>query len=235
MTVFTVQGVVFDLDDTLMPEREYVASGYAAVARRLTGELSTPAAELERQLWEIFDSQDRGRAYDALLALHGREDRDLITECVRTYREHTPTVRLSAAARDVLGHCLARGPVGIVTDGPEVMQAAKARALGLEAMGVHVVLSDALGGREAWKPSPRGMLEVLQRMGVSPEVAVYVGDNPTKDFLAARAAGMHSIRYRQRGQLHADSEPAPGAQPDAEISSLTDLPSVLQWATAKRL
>lgn len=229
MTRFTVRGVVFDLDDTLLPEHEYVASGYAAVSDFLSPILAVPARQITDELWEIFHSADRSRAYNVLLANHGHEDPELIQECVRTYRAHVPTVELSAEARRVLEICLDHGPVGIVTDGPEVMQAAKVRALGLEELGLHVVLSDALGGRDAWKPSPRGMLEVTRMMGVSPTATVYVGDNPAKDFLAARAAGMGSIRYRTERQLHARVEPAGGAEPDAEVNSLDELFAVIRW------
>ena len=128
----------------------------------------------------------------------------------------------------MLAWCLERGPVGVVTDGPRVMQAAKAQALGLAELGIQVILSDELGGRDSWKPSPVGMIEACRRMEVDPADAVYVGDNPAKDFIAAYEAGMKAIRYRAEHQLHHGAEPSPGAEPDAQISDLGQLRQVLK-------
>jgi putative hydrolase of the HAD superfamily len=51
--------------------------------------------------------------------------------------------------------------------------------------------------------------------------AVYVGDNPRKDFRGAREAGMATIRIRRPEGLHAQDEPAtPADAPDREIGSL---------------
>ncbi|WP_206445695.1 HAD family hydrolase [Agrococcus sp. KRD186] len=224
-----MRAVVFDIDDTLMPEREYVRSGYEHVSNWLAPRISLKANQLQGELWAIFDSEHRGRAYNRLLEIHGIDDALLAQECVQIYREHAPDVKLAESVQDVLAWCRSQGPVGVVSDGPLGMQSAKARALGLAEQGLHVVLSDELGGRAAWKPSPAGMLEVCRRMRILPRDAVYVGDNPAKDFLAAHLAGMAAIRFRTAGQLHASSEPEPGAEADIEIRELSQLRSVLEY------
>ncbi|SFS00283.1 putative hydrolase of the HAD superfamily [Agrococcus baldri] len=229
MRQLSVSGVIFDLDDTLMPELDYVRSGYAHVSRLLSDRLSVPAPRIEQDLWTIFRSPDRSRAYNRLLELYGVSDPALVRDCIRSYRAHLPEVSLSDADSKLLDWCLSWGPVGVVTDGPRVMQAAKAQALGLTERGIQVVLSDDLGGRVGWKPSPAGMLEACRRMEICPDRAVYVGDNPAKDFIAAHAAGMHAIRFRTRGQLHHAVEPAAGAEADIEISSLQELRSILRF------
>lgn len=123
--------------------------------------------------------------------------------------------------------------VGVVTDGPLVMQEAKVAALGLRERGLEVVCTDSLGGRETWKPSPIGLVEVLRRLDVAPDRAVYIADNPHKDFLATARAGVHSIRLRHEGQLHADCVPETGAEPEHEIGELTDALTLLSL-TAER-
>lgn len=222
-----VRAVVFDLDDTLVLERDYVRSGYAHVARWLAPRLSVEAESVERELWTIFDSPHRARAYDRLLEMHGVRDARLVEECVDSYRQHAPDIALSASASEILDWCLEHGPVGVVTDGPSAMQEGKVAALGLAERGIEIVISNEISGRRSWKPSSIGIREVCRRMGVPPRHGVYVGDNPHKDFLAARAAGLGSIRYRTTGQLHAAVTPDPGAEPDVEIHDLTELRDVL--------
>ena len=45
---------------------------------------------------------------------------------------------------------------------------------------------------DAFKPSPKGLLRVLEVLRVPPEEAVYVGDRPEVDGEAARRAGLHA-------------------------------------------
>lgn len=219
-------GVVFDMDDTLFRETEFVFSGYAAVSKRVGPSLGVPSNKVFLELMEIFATPDRSKAFNVLLDRYGRED--LINDCVATYRNHRPDISLTQDASFALSACLRYGPVGLVTDGPESMQAAKVEALHLRERGVFVVLSDSLGGRAAWKPSPVGLLEVAHRMQIPTDQLVYVADNPLKDFLAATRAGMKSIRYRAEWQLHARAEAASAsASPTIEIGSLKCLPQVL--------
>lgn len=45
----------------------------------------------------------------------------------------------------------------------------------------------------AFKPSPKGIVAVLQRLGVHREFAVYIGDRPEVDAAAAHAAGVRAV------------------------------------------
>ncbi|MSQ11535.1 MAG: HAD family hydrolase [Dehalococcoidia bacterium] len=76
---------------------------------------------------------------------------------------------------------------------------------------------------QAYKPVPGPFLEVLSRLGVRPEHAVYVGDSPLDDVLGAQNAGMRAVWLNRQGAvldtgLH---------RPDAEIRSLTELSALL--------
>lgn len=57
------------------------------------------------------------------------------------------------------------------------------------------VLSSRLGVK---KPDPRLFVEVLRRLRVDPEEAVYVGDNPERDLAGARGVGMRCVLFRAR-------------------------------------
>src|SRR4051812_6149568 len=95
------RAVIFDLDDTLYREHDYVRSGFAAVARRLAAE---PAAPPERELYGALEQEwrrnGRGRVFDAVLADTGLAVD--VGELVAVYREHEPQLTLYPDAERAL-------------------------------------------------------------------------------------------------------------------------------------
>jgi putative hydrolase of the HAD superfamily len=86
-------------------------------------------------------------------------------------------------------------------------------------------------GSRARKPSSRPFSAVLDLLGVAAEDAVYVADNPVKDFLGANRIGMGTIRIRHSQGLYAGLEPSsPRYAPDAEVTTFEDLEAlVTSW------
>jgi putative hydrolase of the HAD superfamily len=111
--------------------------------------------------------------------------------------------------------------LGMLSDGEPGIQYGKLDAIGLRDAFDATLVSGELG-REAWKPSPRGLRTLLERMGgIDPAEAVYVSDNPAKDFKAAREAGMRSIRVRREGGIYSHLEAeSPDYAPDSEVDGL---------------
>jgi putative hydrolase of the HAD superfamily len=77
----------------------------------------------------------------------------------------------------------------------------------LQAMGIanyfRVVVSTQDLEVQQFKPSPRGLEITLQRLGVGPSQAVYIGDRPEVDGEAARRAGMRCVIVgRSRFERH---------------------------------
>jgi putative hydrolase of the HAD superfamily len=100
-------------------------------------------------------------------------------------------------------------------------------ALGLAPCFDAVVFSDSYG-RDHWKPSTRAFLAVAEELNLEPHRAVYVADNPLKDFLGARRAGMGTVRL-----THADGEyvrcvpPTAEHAPDLTVDTIAKLGAVL--------
>jgi putative hydrolase of the HAD superfamily len=65
----------------------------------------------------------------------------------------------------------------------------------LEALGLRPLLNAVVLPSEASaaKPDPRIFELALQRLGVSPKDALYVGDDPAEDLAGARAAGLTAV------------------------------------------
>jgi len=221
------RGVVFDMDDTLYLERDYVRSGFRAVARHVAD--AADADAIFASLWGWFEAGVRGDTFDRLLArfpdVAARFD---IATLVAAYRGHTPDIDLLPAMRELLAGLRERGVrLGVLSDGPLPAQRAKALALGLDRLVDAVLLTDELG-RDGWKPSTRGFEVLAERMGLAHNELVYVGDNPVKDFIAPRKLGWRAIRLRMAGQLHAADEPADEAgAPHAEVSDPAGLYNAL--------
>jgi putative hydrolase of the HAD superfamily len=224
--VGVLQAIVFDLDDTLYPESGYVRSGFAAVGAWASGHLSVSADAAAGELWSLFKQGVRGDTFDRWLTSRSLPETH-VAAMVEAYREHQPTIAAFPevpALLERLGH---RHRLGLLSDGHADVQRRKLDALALAPHFASIVFSDDLG-RDAWKPSPIPYRRVLAELGVDPADAVYVADNPAKDFAGARDAGMRSIRVRRPGGVHAAAEPAaPRFAPDAEIGSLGELEQAL--------
>ena len=222
------QAVIFDLDDTLYPERQYVESGMRAVAVWAERELDVAADRAFEELWQLFVSGVRGNTFNHWLELRGPALGDHVAAMVRAYRDHEPRIAPYPGVRELLAEIGRECRLGLVTDGYLTVQRRKVAALGLESFFHAIVYSDQWG-REAWKPSPRPFEAVLRRLRVEPYDAVYVGDNPAKDFRGARRLGMGTIRVRHADGLHYNREPA-GADnaADMDIHGIDELMIVVR-------
>jgi putative hydrolase of the HAD superfamily len=223
------RAVVLDLDDTLYPEAAYVRSGFRAVAARAQETLGVPAAEGEAELVVLFEEGVRGDTFDRWLAARGLGGDAAADDLVAAYRAHAPEIAPFPEAGALLRRLRADGSaVGLLSDGDPAVQGRKLDALGLRDAFDAIVVTGELGP-DAGKPSPLGFEAVLRGLGDAPPgEAVYVSDNPAKDFVGARRAGMRSIRVRRPGGIYADLEPeTPEHAPDAEVSGLDEVPSAL--------
>jgi len=222
-----LQAVVFDLDDTLYAERDYVFSGFRAVAVRTEKEFGLPAEQSFVELRRLFETGVRGATFDRFLDLYGLSTDQNVAAMVQTYRQHKPQISLDDATRALLERLGLRCRLGLVTDGALDVQRRKVAALDLTGLLDVIVYSDALG-RDAWKPSPKPFHTVLGRLSVDATAALYVGDNPAKDFRGARRVGMSTVRVRRPDGLHRYREPNRAEDaPDVEIDKLDRLPGLL--------
>jgi putative hydrolase of the HAD superfamily len=212
-----IRCVVFDVDDTLYLERDYVRSGFQAVGERVRERFDVP--DFSARAWAAFQSGARGTIFDQVIEDLGL-DRAVIPSLVSVYRSHRPAIELLPDARGCLARFLGRLPVAVVTDGPIDSQRAKVAALGLgpglAAMVFTAELGDGLG-----KPHPRAFQMVEQRTGcVGPEYA-YVADNPAKDFEGPRSLGWATVRVRRELAMHSAVDSGPDV--DMEVLDLSEL------------
>jgi len=219
--------IVFDLDDTLYLERDYVASGFLSVANWLTREFAWSnerRAAFGAACWERFAAGQRQQAFDHTLREFGLPaEPSLIEQCVQCYRQHRPHIGLVDDAAAVLQELQHRdSAVWIITDGHLGGQRAKVRALGLQPLVKRIVYTDDWG-RSFWKPHPRAFQYVQAHERACSRQCVYVGDNPAKDFNAPRELGWLTIRVRRPLGLHAHEDGVRGMGAELEWNDLRPL------------
>lgn len=225
-----VHTVVLDVDDTLFAEREFVLSGFAAAGDWLYRERGIGGFAACATV--LFSAGNRGRIFDEALAQLGQPaDSELVQALLRVYREHRPRLSLLPDARRLLSWLVGRVNVALLTDGFEAVQRNKIAALDLDPRIELRVVTDALGGRDYWKPSPEPYRVVMRHYCGSPAGYVYVADNPRKDFIAPRALGWRTVRIRRPGGEHYDYVASAGEDAETTISDLMELATLIALPT----
>lgn len=179
-----LDAVIFDLDDTLYSEKQYVRSGYKKIAEHFS------ILAMEDEMWTVFKSG--GRAVDVVLEKYGLEE--CKDKALQTYRFQEPEICLYPGVRGMIERIRREYKAGIITDGRPEGQRAKIRALGLDVD--EVIITDELGSIECRKPNPIAFEKMAGRLGTEFGVMCYVGDNIEKDFVAPEKLGMRCIWFR---------------------------------------
>ena len=220
-----IKALVFDLDDTLFPEHEFVQSGFQAVGDWISEKYSIPG--FFEVAWKLFAAGKRGNIFNLTLEDLGIEyEPFMIQKLLQIYREHQPTLFLHNDARWAINYFKDNQRLGIITDGYLTTQQNKVSALEIEQNFEIIVYTD-LYGRENWKPSPFPYLKVMELTGCQGSECVYVGDNPRKDFVTAKKLGWLTIQICRQGGEYSTVRSEPGYEADRTILSLTELEAIL--------
>jgi putative hydrolase of the HAD superfamily len=116
-----------------------------------------------------------------------------LDDMVRVYREHVPEIHLFPGYRKLLEELGKKYRLGIITDGLSAVQRGKVRALGIEGLFEKIIYSWDYG-KERQKPHLYPFTLMLEALRIPPQAALFAGDNPEKDGLGARGAGMIYVR-----------------------------------------
>jgi putative hydrolase of the HAD superfamily len=213
--------VVFDLDDTLYLEREYVRSGFEAVGLWVEQNLGLPA--FAERAWSMFEEGFRRSIFNMLLLESGCDPApSLIRQMVAVYRTHWPRISVLPDAAHCLASLHGNALLALISDGPVDSQRRKIHALRVAHYFEMVIFTDVWGDAFS-KPHRRAFLLVQSSLKPADGRFIYVADNPKKDFLAATALQWETVRVRRPEGLHAACDAQLGAAADIELSDLWHL------------
>lgn len=188
-----IDGVVFDLDDTLYSEKNYVRSGYRKIAQNY------PEIEnAEERLWNSFLKGEKAidKVFDEA-SLDEKEKKNALN----IYREHMPVIELYTGVSEMLIRIKNKGKkIGIITDGRPDGQKNKIKALKLDVD--QVIITDELGGIQYRKPNKKAFELMQNRWKIVFNKMVYIGDNVTKDFIAPKELGMKVVYFKNADGLY---------------------------------
>ena len=217
-----LKAIVFDLDDTLYSERDFVLSGFQAVATWASVNLGISESIGSATLFQLYSEGVRNNTFDRWLTIHG-VDTKIVPKLLDIYRQHPPNISPFPEAIDLLKTLAQSYQIGLVSDGYLAVQQGKWAALGLDPFFDAVVFSDSLG-RENWKPSMAPFKLVLEQLNISPQFSVYIGDNPRKDFFGARQLGMYTIQFQHSTSEYGNLQPpSPDHYPHLMVDSFADI------------
>ncbi len=219
-----INTIVFDLDDTLFDEIEYVMSGFEAVSDYCRKNYNV--TDLGVRLKEEFKNANDGRVFNRALQSVGLSDSDeFIQNLVSVYRGHSPKITLKDGAKVLLTSFSKRFNIALITDGYSITQHNKIAALDIKQFFNCIVVTDDLGGRDFWKPSEVPYRTVENYFNVEPNECVYIGDNVNKDFITAKKIGWHTVHLNNDEGVYSNEIVSDEYRADTSISSLIELQS----------
>ncbi|GAA4627180.1 HAD family hydrolase [Cellulomonas oligotrophica] len=246
MTGASVDGVLFDIDDTLVDTRAAFAAAIGQVLRTYVPGADEATVGRALAAWRA-DAGGHYRAYtrgettyraqrmtraNELHAAFGGPVLDDAAYDVWDEVFESGFVGAWAAhpdAHDALRRVLDAGLlVGSLTNAATDYQTSKLVRAGLDAHLEVLVGVDTLG---IGKPDPRVFVEACRRLGTEPARTAYVGDELDVDALGALRAGLIGIWVDRPGSRRVDVPPQDVAAARAAgvrvIASLSELPTAL--------
>ena len=245
------QAILFDLDDTLFDHRR--ASALALGAMHATHAPDLPFetfAVKHAEVLEVFHRRflageftlDEARVarMQTLFAAFDREiDAARAIEAAQRYRaRHQANRHLVAGAIELLDALRDHCRLGVVTNNSTAEQIEKLRALNIASYFDTVVISEDVG---VAKPDKKIFSIALERIGVRPQDAVFVGDNWKNDIVGAVNAGMSAVWLNHDGKQPALTDIAGQKWPEScadagvshpHISTITSLTPITEAIAA---
>ena len=175
-----LRAVLFDWDGTLVDSAETSFRAYVSLFREL-------GIAFDREQYRRTYSPNWHRTYEALALPRERWD-DADALWLRFYAQER--TELLPGVREALGRVRHAGRTqGIVSSGERARVTEEMRDL-----EVHDFFAVAVcgGDTQSRKPHPEPLLLALDRMGLPPEEAAYVGDSP-EDVEMAKSAGVFAV------------------------------------------
>lgn len=222
-----IKAVVFDLDDTLISEKEYIKSGYRHIAEVVSQRFNFNKDQVYIDLFQLFKKSPHN-VFNRLYEKYNIEySKDMIIDLVNEYRGHFPNIKFYDDVLPCLNELKRLGvKIGIITDGYAIAQRQKLIAVEADKYFDEIIVTDELG-REYWKPHTKAFEIIKERFEVSFDEIVYVGDNPEKDFYISNIYPIKTIRILRDG-VHKNNCYLDGIREDFSLDKFINLIEIIR-------
>lgn len=219
-----IKAVLFDFDETLQDRTEafehYMDTFFKEFLPELTDEAEIEKRKEDMRITGKGGYVNREEWYQGLIDSWGWTNAPTKTVLANHYDtkfgDHNVIFPNSAK---LLQELKKRGYiVGVITNGPSILQNHKMDTSGLRPYCDTVVVSGDIG---VHKPDPAIFTYVADKLGLKPEECVYVGDHPVNDIKASLEAGMNAIRMNFGWFENQDLRP--------DVPVITDIIDVLKY------
>lgn len=223
--------IVFDLDDTLYNEINYVKSGFSEVSKYFATKYLLDENTFFNIMIENLKLHGRGKIFDNTLSFFNILNKKNIKKCISIYRMHLPNIKLPEESQNIINYYkLQNIPMYIVTDGNKLVQYNKIKGLGIEKDFNKVFITHRYGIKNA-KPSPYCFIKIAQKEKVDYSDIVYIGDNIKKDFVALKPLGFRTICIKNG--MFQDLELSQEYNAEQNIKNLSELQNILKVERVK--
>lgn len=179
--------IVFDLDDTLYNELDYLKSAYKSIALYLE---PTDRNALYSKMFSLY--RNKANVFEFLA---GSYDLEVLT-LIDMYRNHQPHIQLFDGVLDVMEAIKSKkGKIGIITDGRSKTQRAKLESLGILNYIDKIIISEEIGSE---KPHIANFKAIENSLPGN--TYYYIADNLKKDFVAPNILGWKSAALIDNGK-----------------------------------
>lgn len=189
--IYKNEAVIFDLDDLLYKEFDFVRSGFWSIAKMISPD--EPKVLFRSMMVQYF----LGNAvFDWLYNDYLKQDSDFtVNSLLEIYRNHKPDITLSSDVFNFLSKLKDNANmIGLITDGRSISQRNKIEALGLSTWIDGFTISEDMGFE---KPSPEPYRFFMEKFKA--QKYVYIADNYNKDFIAPNQLGWRTIALSDNG------------------------------------
>lgn len=176
--------VVFDLDDTLYKEIDYLRSAYQEIANRI-------GMNVAEEMYSWY--KDGKNAFQCLIDKY--QISLSLSDLLDIYRFHEPKIKLLPDAEKFLAYLkFSNVRVGIISDGRGKTQRNKLKALGIDWIE-DVVISEEFGSEKPSEANYRYFMDKYPNMKYH-----YFADNLKKDFVTPNRLGWQTVCLKNDGR-----------------------------------
>ena len=194
-----IKAIIFDLDDTLISEKDYVMSGFHEVSNYVSNKVKKYTSEQIFEILKKLHNANPNKVFNRMI-----DDLEIsceidVKELIEVYRSHKPVISLFEDALPIINKLKEQNyKLGIITDGYLVTQKKKLESLNISYLFDEIILTDELG-KERWKPSLIPFELMSKRLNVNYSEMIYIGDNPRKDFYVSSVYPITTVRINREG------------------------------------